>query len=348
MIRTVFDHCGDDPIASTTVCTNVSPSEMFPGVLLRGGAVVRIDEREARELSGARVGQELRHRLDVGRVVLDVRHRVQVHRFVDPRDDLGVVRPADAVARERVEDRPVRRGERERRQLAGVGDVVRHPHGGRGEQEAPIGIRLPEHAAEPAIADRELRRQRVCEGKVVLVPVAHRHRPARRDHEAVVRAVRVLLVGGGPLLAGRAARLAGIRHVERTLRRAVGLRVGRGRIAVRRDREAVTARRLERPAPEHPEEVVVRVVLHHQHDHVLDLGQHVGAGRDRGIRPGSRHPHVRAPEYAQRLALGGERLLHAREPADARDRTPARELPDHRRRRQGSGTVGQERTPGAP
>jgi hypothetical protein len=36
---------------------------------------------------------------------------------------------------------------------------------------------------------------------------------------------------------------------------------------------------------EHAEVVIEGVVLHHQHDDVLDLRQHVGAGRAGGIGP---------------------------------------------------------------
>jgi len=89
---------------------------------------------------------------------------------------------------------------------------------------------------------------------------------------------------GLPLLAGLARELAGGGHVEGPQRLAVALRVAVDRITVVTDPEAVAARALAGLAAEHPEEVVVGVVLHHQHDHVLDLGQRVGACRQIGVR----------------------------------------------------------------
>ena len=67
-----------------------------------------------------------------------------------------------------------------------------------------------------------------------------------------------------------------------------------------------------------------------------------GFGSDPGIRI------VRAPEHAQRLAHRRRATgAHRAQPADARHRAPARELPDQRRGRERSRTVGEERTPRA-
>ena len=90
----------------------------------------------------------------------------------------------------------------------------------------------------------------------------------------------------------------------------VGVRVAVGRVAVGVEREPVAA-------AEHPEVVVEGVVLHHEHDDVLDLGERVlplremragaGPGADRR-RTGSRHAaeargHERAAEAEHRGGL---------------------------------------------
>jgi hypothetical protein len=64
--------------------------------------------------------------------------------------------------------------------------------------------------------------------------------------------------------------------------------VGDVRRAVRLQRESRTA------AGEHAEVIVVGVVLHHQHDDVLDLRYQIGAGRPvrlgECVRPQDAHP----------------------------------------------------------
>jgi hypothetical protein len=72
---------------------------------------------------------------------------------------------------------------------------------------------------------------------------------------------------------------------------AVGARVGHPRLAAGSEREALAA------APQHAEVIVVGVVLHHQHDDVLDLRQQIfagGLGRHRA-RPGPRAAHQALP-----------------------------------------------------
>ena len=121
------------------------------------------------------------------------------------------------------------------------------------------------------------------------------------------------VVARRPLLAGDAVELAGRRHLERALKPAVRIRVGGRGEPVLGQREPISAGALARFAPEHPEEIVVGVVLQHQHDDVLDLGDRVGADREARRWEASREgacasgPARGAPRAASREAVSGRR-----------------------------------------
>jgi hypothetical protein len=204
-----------------------------------------------------------------------------------------VVLPADPVLIEPVEDRAVR----------GVG--VRHTGrelGGHvaerstGDEEPAVRIGLGHHRAEVAVADREVVGHRVVEGQVVAGPVAHRGRAAR-VHEAPVGAVVPADVRGVPGLAYVGVGVADrVRVVERRDVTPGGVGAVVDRLAVAPEGEPVAAAK-------HPPVVVEGVVLHHEHDDVLDLGHGVGAGRQVRERAG-----VRLEEPAPRTeALGARR-----------------------------------------
>ena len=186
-----------------------------------------------------------------------------------------VVHPRDAVCAELVEDGPVGRvvGHVHRQ-------VVDEPVGGPGDEEPAVGEGRAQAGGEPPVGQRERPGQSVVEGQVALGPVAHgpggvlvRDQLLGRGHEPVELAVRPLQVGGVPALRG------GVRHLDRAVqvvggnRLTLGPGVGDLRLAVRAERETLT------PARQHAQVVVVGVVLHHQHDDVLDLRQQVSAGR---------------------------------------------------------------------
>src|SRR6202000_1720364 len=78
-------------------------------VLLGGGAVVRLDQAEARQGPGGRVGEELRVQDDLRRGVLLVELRVQRQRGRGRDEGRGVVLPGNPVRVELVEDRAGRR-----------------------------------------------------------------------------------------------------------------------------------------------------------------------------------------------------------------------------------------------
>ncbi len=187
---------------------------------------------------------------------------------------------------EPVEDRSVCGWDPER-----GGGVVNGSAGRAGEEEAPVGFRLRQHRAEVTLPDREVLRERVGERHVALVPVAHRDRPAGA-HEAVVAAAVVGDVAGIPGLGGLAAQLAG-------RARSLGWDATAGPPGVGvRDPAMAHGQSVERRAArylcrDHPEQVVERMVLHHQHDDVLDL---VKARRPRaevGEREAVRAAHAR-------------------------------------------------------
>ncbi len=148
-----------------------------------------------------------------------------------------------------------------------------------------------------------MRRQTVGERQVLLGPISHRHGAAVGDHEAVVAPVGVLDVGLRPFLARLCAELTGGGHPKCALLSAVSVGVARRRIGVAADHEAVAAGPVTGLTSEHPEEVVVGVVLHHEHDDMLDLGQRVGAGGQLRVGEGVGQPHGRAPERAKRVDL---------------------------------------------
>ena len=167
-------------------------------VLLRRGGVVGVDERELRQLPGRGVGQEL------GEVVLTVgaRRGRRTGHDQEARKVLVVDTPADLVRVEPIPDRAVLGGNLERRVVGGD-----RPRRRPGEEEAAVRVRLREHGAEVPLAEREVLRERVREGDVRIVPVAHRDRAAGAD-EAVVATVVIGDVARVPCLRGLAIELA--------------------------------------------------------------------------------------------------------------------------------------------
>ncbi len=285
-------------------------------VLLGLDGVVRLDQAQAGQRARGRVGEEVGDRDHVRAQVLEVQLRVELDR-----GQVGVVvPPADARRGHLVEDRPARRvvGERGQR-------VVHLADRGGGDQVAPVGVGLAEHRAEVAVGDREHRGQRIVERLVGLLPVAHGDRPAARLDEAVVTPAVELGVAGQPVLGRRAGELAGGGHAERVLDVAVGVRVGGERPAAWAEPEPVRA-----AAAQHAELVVVGVVLHHQHDDVLDLRDRVGARGQLRVGQRSRlaEPGV-APGAARRRPPragprdGARRQAGLQQPAPARPAGPA-------------------------
>ena len=210
-----------------------------------------------------------------------------------------VVDPVDPVPGQQVEDRPgFRVVHQVPRQV--VDEAVRGP----GHHEPPVRERRPQAGAEPAVGQRERARQAVVERQVLLGPVAHRHGRVRTrhevfdaGHEAVVAAAGDLQVADVPALRRDPLDLDRRGEVVCPQHAAVPPRVGRQRCAVRAAGQPV-------PAPgQHAQVVVVGVVLHHQHDNVLDLRQQIGADRQVRLRPGTRiHPRYR-PRPPSYLAL---------------------------------------------
>ena len=201
-----------------------------------------------------------------------------------------VVDPGDPVPGQHVHDRarprPVKQVE---------GQVVHQAVGGPGEQEPAVRERRAQARAEPAVRQRERPGERVVERQILLGPVAHggglvalRRGLLGRGHEPVHLAAGPLGVAGAPALAGHAVGLHGGARVIGPDHGARGVRVlGIGR-AVVTERESL--------APAEGAEVVVeRVVLHHQHDDVLDLRQQVGADPAGGIGPVARPVPARLP-----------------------------------------------------
>ena len=166
--------------------------------------------------------------------------------------------------------------------------VVHQAVGRPGQQEPAVRERRPEARAEPAVGQREGPGQPVVEGQVLLGPVGHGRGLVAlgrgllgRGHETVHLAAGPLGVAGAPALAGHAVLLHGRARVMGPDHGARGV----GILGIRR---AVVTEREPLPPAEGAEVVVEGVVLHHQDDDVLDLRQHVGAGRAGGVGPVAR------------------------------------------------------------
>ncbi len=204
--------------------------------------------------------------------------------------------PVDVVSVEPVPDRPVG-GRRVRR------PVVDRARCGAGEEEAAVGERLRQHRAEVALPDREVPGERVGERQVVLVPVLHRDsrpRPARsrcwsRWHRPGARRPR-------PGWAARAAGTATAPLRVDPVAVGVGVEVGDLAVAARQPVDQLAPLHL---VGHHPEDVVEGVVLHDQHDHVLDLAHRLvarGLVRERAA-VGAADP-VRAERVCDRARPG--------------------------------------------
>ena len=148
------------------------------------------------------------------------------------------------------------------------------------DEEPPVGIRLRQDGREVPVADGERARQPVVEGQVLRPVVGDRLR-ARGDDEPVVGPVVPGAVTGVPALGDPPVVLAQVGGVVRAYPVAGG-------VGVRVERETVGAEPEPVAPAEHPEVVVEGVVLHHQHDDVLDGRQRVGAGREVGERERAR------------------------------------------------------------
>ena len=203
-----------------------------------------------------------------------------------------VVGPGDPVPGQHVEDGPGGRVvEQVERQV--IDEAVRRSR----DEEAAVGERRAQARAEPVIGQRERPGQAVVERQVVFGPVAHadgsaigvgQHRPGcwpRTPGSFPCRHCRWLAcqlcegARGCWTVEGRWCARTGSPSVP-------GLDTAGSPSAS--EREALAA------AAQHAEVVVVGVVLHHQHDDVLDLRQQVGAGGQGRLRGAARAAAVHA------------------------------------------------------
>ena len=204
-----------------------------------------------------------------------------------------VVDPGDSVPGQHVEDRPGGRVV-EKVEWQVIDEAMRRSR----DEETAVGERRAQARAEPVIGQREGPGQAVVERNVVFGPVTHGDRGVgiRLDrlgagHEPLAGPVPPLQMARMPALRGRLRVLDGGGQMVCPDRLAIAARVGQLRLAVWPEREALTA------APQHAEVVVVGVVLHHQHNDVLDLRQQVCAGRPGRLRalPGLQAAHETRP-----------------------------------------------------
>ncbi len=173
------------------------------------------------------------------------------------------------------------------------GQVIHQAVGRPGQQEPAVREGGPEARAEPVVGQRKSPGQPVVEGQVLVGPVGHGRGLVAlgrgllgRGHETVQLALSPLRVAGAPALAGHAVLLHG---GTRVMRRDHGSR----RVGILGIRRTIVPAREPLPPAECAEVVVEGVVLHHQDDDVLDMRQHVRAGRAGGIGP------VAAPDGAR-------------------------------------------------
>ena len=206
-----------------------------------------------------------------------------------------IVHPGDAAGGQRVEDRP---GRRVVHQVPR--QVIDQPVRGAADEEPPVGEGRPQAGAEPAVGHREGPRELVIERQLSGGPVPHGdrgipagHRLKHRRGEAAARAVGERDMAGVPGLRRVALELGGGLQVVRRDPLPGGQRVLGGRRPGGVHRQPVATPR------EHAQVVVVGVVLHHQHDDVLDLGQQVaprGQVRPRPVPgPGHQPPPLDSP-----------------------------------------------------
>ena len=201
------------------------------------------------------------------------------------------------------------------------------------------------------VGQRKSPGQPVIEGQILAGPVGHGRGLVAlgrgllgRGHETVHLAAGPLRVAGAPALAGHAVLLHGGARVIGPDHSARGV----GILGIRR---AVVPEREPLPPAEGAEVVVEGVVLQHQDDDVLDLRQHVRAGRTGGIGPvagpggarpplplaqlppfdplpGARAGHVSPPSAALAASrTQGRSLARAAPPANRRPAVPVRSYP---------------------
>jgi len=170
---------------------------------------------------------------------------------------------------------------------------------------------LGEGRGKEPLTEGKVLDQRVGKREVALVPKPHRHR-ATGPHEAVIATAVVGLVTGVPGLRWHLRQLAGRVGM-------LGKDVAAVLIGIEVHRPAVLERQPVDPGPaghavrDHPEQVVERVVLHHQHHDVLDLGHRRRTGRKVRERQA-----VRTAESGG--ARGGERPRPGRKAAGGEQR----------------------------
>ena len=192
------------------------------------------------------------------------------------------------------------------------------------DQEPAVGKRRPQAGAEPVIGQRKRLGQAVVERNVIFGPVAHAD--ARRPCPAAVP--RVLRTNPSHFPSSHCRWVAcqlcdgtsGCWTVASQVMRWDRLPVGPGL-----DTSGCAAGPIGKPSPrpgQHAEIIVVGVVLHHQHDDVLDLRQQVAAG---GLAaPGAARAARRRPSGAPGASAHGVRA------APTRSRRPSPEASRYR------------------
>ena len=166
------------------------------------------------------------------------------------------------------------------------------PERGASNQKTAIRVCLGHDRREVAVTDRKQSGHRMVEGEVVALPVSHCS-SARRLDEAHIRAVVPGNVRRIPCLRDTRVDLtARVRVVKR-------LYVATGWIRVVVERPSVWSECEPVPATQGAEVVVERVVLHHEHDDVLDLRHRVHAGRQMRVRTrsGREERSIRSKTY---------------------------------------------------
>ena len=242
---------------------------------------VGVDDRKPWKIPRLGVGEELRDRDDAGMVA----DRIAEKHVAGRGEARVVVAPRDVVGVQTVEDRPLGSGQEVLRQARHPPCPPRWPPADSGGSAAS-GPRW----GEPAIRQREGGGQRVGPRQVLAGPITHRDRAARRLHESIVAAAIELHMGLFPLLGRLTRQLAGRRHPKCMLNTAARDGICRRRPAIRADRKTVSPRLLTRTPAQHPEIVVVGVILHHQNQEMVDLGQRI-----RAFGPVRKGPLARAP-----------------------------------------------------
>ncbi len=219
----------------------------------------RVHEADRRQTAGFAVVEEPAEQVVMIEMLDDDRWDHRRHRHVSE-----VVPPTDVQVRQAIEDRAVRGWGIEERLEAGDGPAV----SGAGEQETAVRVGRSRDRAEPAIAKSERFGERVGERQHLGRVVPHRLLSTDRLDEPVHRAAVDLFVGSLPALRHILC-LSGVRQRERRhlRRRARAAGVGVRCLAGAVEGQAVHVRAR---AGELSEQIVEGVVLHHDHDDVVE------------------------------------------------------------------------------